>query len=305
MPNQLKEKVIIPSWNIIKDDIKIKKFYILPWVLSIIFLTVLLVYQSIYTYVVVFWKKEEALVLILNFFHSEYILEVLIWALIFMIIYFLLTPIFEGWLIKYIDSKEKKIQLSTSEAFGQWIYNFFPLFKYNNIFSEFKIISILNWYLFIIRFIGIDYIKVISYVFLVLLIFWILINILLVYSKYIIILENKNVYESIWKSSKMAIMNIKKTGKLYFLMFFLNIRVIINFIIFLSFPILMVLSIWLITSKLFLIVAISILTILFILLVLALWYLTAVLEILKTSIWYYSYKECLECINKHQIKENK
>jgi uncharacterized membrane protein YdfJ with MMPL/SSD domain len=53
----------------------------------------------------------------------------------------------------------------------------------------------------------------------------------------------------------------------------------------------MVIAIWLITTKIFLVVAITILTILFILFILALWYLTAVLEVFKTSIWYYAYIE--------------
>jgi hypothetical protein len=54
MSNILKEKIIIPAWLIIKNDYKIKKFYLFPGLLSIIFLTILLVYQSIYTYVELF-----------------------------------------------------------------------------------------------------------------------------------------------------------------------------------------------------------------------------------------------------------
>ena len=291
MAKVLKEKIVIPAWNIIKDDLKIKKFYIFPWLLSILFLTILLVYQSIYTYVVIFWKKEVALEIILKLFHSTYAVEIFISSAIFLVIYFLLIPIFEWWLIKYIDSKNTEKELSTSEAFWQWLYNFFPLFEYNNIFSEFKIISILNSYLFTIRFIWVEFISNISYIFLILLFLWIILNILLSYSKYIIILDNKSVFEAIWLSSKITILNLKRTVKLYFLMLFLNMRVIFNFLIFLSFPIIIVIAIWFITTKIYLIVAITILTILFIVFIWALWYLTAVLEVLKTAIWYYAYKE--------------
>lgn len=291
MGKLLKENIIIPAWDIIKDDTKIKKFYIIPWLLWILFLTVLLVYQSIYTYVVVFWKKEEALEIILNFFHSNYAFETIIISIIFIIIYFFLTPIFEWWLIKYISLKNTENELSSSEAFWQWLYNFFPLFEYNNIFSEFKIISILNWYLFIIRFIWVEYISQISYIFIVVLFLWIILNILFSYSKYVIILDKKSVFEAIWISSKITILNLKRTIKLYFLMLFLNMRVIFNFIIFLSFPIIIVVAIWLITTKIFLFVAITILTILFIVFISALWYLTAVLEVFKTSIWYFAYVE--------------
>ena len=220
MSNILKNKIVYDAWNMIKDDSKIKKIYFLPGLLSIIFLTFLLVYQSIYTYVIIFWKKEEALVIILNVFHSTYITETLIILGIFLIIYFLLTPIFEWWLIKYIDSKHNNTQLTWSELISAWIYNFIPIFEYNNLFSEFKFISILNGYLFTIRFIWVEYIRVISYIFLVLFIIWTIINLLFVYPKYEIVINNKWIFESIWISSKIVILNIKTTLKLYFLLFF-------------------------------------------------------------------------------------
>ncbi len=291
MGKLIREKAIIPAWNIIKNDSKIKKFYIIPGLLSIIFLTIILVYQSIYTYVEIFGKKEEALIVILKFFHSDYVFEILITGIIFLIVYFLLIPIFEWWLIKYIHLKENGKDLSLGDTFGQWLYKFAPIFEYNNLFSEFKLISILNGYLFTIRFIWAQYISKITYIFLILFFLWTIFNILLSYSKYVIVLENLGVFKSIWISWKIAILNLKRTTKLYILMFILNLRVIFNFIIFLSFPIIMVLAIWLITSKIFLFVAITILSLLFIIFIFALWYLTAVLEVFKTSIWYYAYIE--------------
>jgi len=174
----MKNQVILPAWNLIKEHIEIKKFYLFPGLLSIIFLTVLLVYQSIYTYVEIFWKKEEALVIILNFFQSDYIVEVIIVSIIFLILYFLITPIFEAGLIKYIDHSHKDIPIDKSEALGMGLYKFFPLFEYNNLFSEFKFMSVLNGYLFTIRFIGVEYIKNVSYIFLIIFGFSIIINIL-------------------------------------------------------------------------------------------------------------------------------
>jgi len=294
----MREKIIIPAWNIIKDDSRIKIFYIIPWLFSIIFLTVLLVYQTIYTYVVLFWNKEKALVIILELFQNHYIIEIIITAVIFLIIYIIITPIFEWWLIKYIHLKNINEELTTIDAFWQWLYKFLPLFEYNNIFSEFKTMSILNAYLFTIRYLWIEYIKVISYLFLIILMFWIIVNILFSYSKYIIVLENKSVFKSTWISSKIAILNLSRTVRLYFFIFILNLRVIFNFIIFLSFPIIMVIAIWLITTKLFLFVAISILSIIFIILILALWYLSAVLDVFKTSIWYYWYIEWKKKLDK-------
>jgi hypothetical protein len=180
----------------------------------------------------------------------------------------------------------------------EWLYNFLPIFEYNNVFSEFKIISILNGYLFTIRFIWVEFINVISYIFLILLFLWIIINIILSYSKYIIILDNQPVFKAIWISTKITILNLKRTIKLYFLMLSLNVRVIFNFFIFLSFPIIMVTAIWLFTSKIFIFVAITILSILFIVFLWILWYLNAVLEVFKTSAWYYAYIEWKKKLDK-------
>ena len=304
MTNLLKDKIIIPAWELIKEDTKIKKYYIFPWLLSILFLTVLLVYQSIYTYVEVFWKKDEALVIILKFFHSDYVFEIWIITVVFLIIYFLLIPIYEGWLIKYIHKKNINEDITTTDAFWQWLYKFFPLFEYNNLFSEFKLISILNGYLFTIRFIWIEYISTLSYIFFVLFLMWVVFNIFFSYSKHIIILEGKSVFKAIWISSKITILNLKRTIKLYFLMFFLNLRVIFNFLIFLSFPIIIVLAIWLITTKIFLFVAITILTILFFICILILWYLTAVLEVFKAATWYYAYIEWRKMIDDDDHDKN-
>ena len=286
-----KNDIIIPAWNLIKDDSKVKKMYFLPWTLSIIFLSALLAYQTIYTYTVLSWKKEEVLEKILNFVHSNYITEFLIWSIIFIILYIFIIPIFEGALIRYISKKDDSWEAQLWESLSVWLYKFLPIFEYDNLFSEFKFLSIVNGYLFFLRFFDFKYIKIISYVFIWLFLFSIIINLLFAYSKYIIILENKKVFESIWKSTKLALMNIKNTFKLYFLMFILNIRVIFNFIIFLIFPILIVFIIWIVSTQFLKTLAVIILWIIFLLFILFLWYLTWVLEALKTAIWYYAYKK--------------
>ncbi len=285
----LRENIILPAWNIIKNDGKIKKFYIIPGILSIIFLSGLLSYQAIYTYVKFFWESKEILQSILNFVEIKYIVEAVVFWVIFLLIYFILSPVFEAWLIKYLDLKNKWKELSKSEAFWQWIYKFLPMFEYNNFFSEFKLISIMNFYLFTIRFVWIEYIKVVNYTYLVILFFSIIINILFVYVKYFVIAENRWIFDSIGNSIKLSILNPKKTTKLFFMMFLLNFRIIINFIVFLFFPIFIAVAISLITSQFLLILAITIISIIFVSLILILWYLTAVLEIFKTALWYYAY----------------
>lgn len=290
MTNFLREKIIIPTWEMVKEDSNWKKFYFLPWVLSIIFLTTILVYQVIYTYVKIFQNEDgKILKIILNFLETKIGLEIAIWLVIFIILYFIFVPIFDAWLIKYIDKKSKWEEMSKTDAFWRWLYKFLQIFEYNNLFSPFKFLSIVNWYLFIIRFIWIDYFEITTYIFSILLIFWIIINILFSYSKFFIVLEDKNVFQAIWESTKLAILNPKNTIKLFFIVFLLNIRVIINFLIFLAFPIVIVSAISYISIKFLLILTLIILISIFIFLIILMWYLTAVLEVFNTAIWYNAY----------------
>ncbi|USN57734.1 MAG: hypothetical protein H6767_05085 [Candidatus Peribacteria bacterium] len=298
MNQQIKENIILPAWNTIKNDIKIKKYYFIPGLFSIIILTALLVYQTIYTYVVIFGNKDKALQIILDLFHSQFALEIIIGSIIFVLVYMVITPMFEGGLIKYLDQKNKcqseDEYVSFGNAIGLGMTRFLPLFEYNNIFSEFKLISILNAYLFTIRFVGAEYISYVSYLFLVVFFFSVILNVLFAYSKYEIMLKNKNAFQAAGASAKLAIVTLFTTTRLYLLMFFLNFRVILNFIIFLSFPLVMVMALGFITTKIYLFVAIGILSILFIIFILILGYVTTVLEIFKTAIWYYAYKEALK-----------
>jgi len=299
-----KNDIIIPAWELIKDDSKVKKMYFLPWILSIIFLSALLAYQTIYTYTILSNKKEETLETILNFVHSTYITEFIISAIIFIILYFLLIPIFECALIKYIEKKDINKEAEVWESLSIGLYKFLPIFEYNNMFSEFKLLSIINWYLFILRYFEFNYIKQTSYVFIIIFIFSIIINILFVYSKYIIILENKRIFYAIWKSAQLVLMNLRNTFKLYFLMFILNIRVVFNFIVFLIFPILIVFVIWFITTQFIKTIALIILGWIFIIFILFLWYLAWVLEALKTSIWYFAYKKWNEKLSEVEKDED-
>jgi len=291
MTQNLKDNIIQKAWDITQHDSKIKKIYFIPGLISIIFLTFILVYQFIYTYVVFFNKEDIALNFILNIFHSRFFTEILVWWIIFFIIYIIIIPFFEWSLIWYISKKENNDYVSVTDSLWNWLYRFLPFFEYSNIFSQFKFISILNMYLFCLRFVWINYIWLVNISFLFLLFVSIIVNILFVYSRYEIILNNKKALESISESVKIAIINFWITTKLYFFMFLINLRVILNFLVFLLFPILIASAITYITSKIFLIITVVLFSIIFLVLILILGYMWWVLDVLKTSIWYYAYIE--------------
>jgi len=292
-----KKNIILPSWKIIALDSKVKKLYFLPWILSIIFLTVMLVYQTVYTYVVIAWRKNEAFHLILRFFEKDYFIEIVIAAVIFLLLYIFLTPIFEWWLIKYISRRDEEgydTKISSSDVLWVWLFKFLPIFEYDQMFSKFKFLSILNFYLFSIRLLDWEYIKITTYVYLIIFLFSMLFNIFFSYSKFEIVLGNKNVFASIGSSAKITILNLKTTIKLYFMIFLLNFRVIFNFFILLLFPFLIALAIGLISTQLVLWLTVIVLAILFIALIAFISYLSAVLEVFTTSLWYHAWKHWKE-----------
>lgn len=301
--NETRKNIVHKAWTLIQEDFKIKKFYFFPWLISIIFLTIILVYQSVYTYVVLLDKKEAILVILLELFHSKYLIEILITFWIFLFFYLILTPIFEWWLIYYLDKKNNWEDITSSEIIWWWIYKFLPIFEYSNIFSEFKFISVVNIYLFCLRFFWIDYIWKLNYLFIFLLLLSMLINVLTSYAKFEIILNNKKAFESVASSVRIALFSLWTTIRIYFFLFIVNIRIIINFVVFLIFPIIIISALTYITSKFFLAITLVVLSIIFIFLILVLWYLWWVFEIFKTSVRYYAYIEWKKRVEKFNDEE--
>ena len=95
MNNNFTETIIKPAWEIARKADKIKKFNFFPSLLSTIYLSIIILYQTAFTYIEVFDKKDEFFKLVLNFFHNDYFLESVITIILLFIMYLLLTPIAE------------------------------------------------------------------------------------------------------------------------------------------------------------------------------------------------------------------
>lgn len=289
MEHHFKEHIITPSLEILKNDSRIKRFYFFPGLLSVIFISVLLMYQAVYTYVVLLGNKDALLNIIIDIFHSDYATSLIIGSIIFFIFYTITTPIFEGALIRYIDQKNKW-EASRGDSIGFGIFRFYPLFEFNNLTAIFKFMSIVNGYLFSLRFLWLEYITGVSIFFFIALLFSVILNLFIAYARYEIVLHKKWVFEAIGISSQITLLNISLTLRLYFMMFIMNIKIIINFFIFLIFPILSAIILWFISSQFFATIILIILWLIFLFLLLILGYLAASLEIFTSSIWYYAYK---------------
>ena len=291
--------ILQPSLELIRDDTKLKKFYFFPGLFSMFFLSLILTYQWIYTYVELLWNKDEALQILLEFFHSWYIVHIFIGLAIIFLLYIVVIPVFEGALIRYIEQR-KKDSASCSESLWVGMFRFYPLFEFNSIVSIFKFISLVNAYLFALRLLWMDFIGMLNIFFLIVFLFACIINTLLAYARFEIVLENKSTFEAIGISTQISLIHLKTTLKLYFMMFLLNIRVILNFVLFILFPLLALSITSYVGSLIFTTILLVILWGIFIFFIIALGYLAGVLEIFTKSMWYKSYmigKEKLNNIN--------
>ncbi len=289
--SNIKRDIIYPAWKLINEDTKLKKAYFFQGLFSVLFASVILTYQAVYTYVVFFNQKQEAMNRIKDFFESGYFMETVIFLLILFIIYETIIPLFEWWIIKYIDLKNKWEEASISDLIGFWMHNFLKIFEFSNLTGQLKFLTILNAYLFLIRFFDWNFIKAITIYIGLYLFIATIINIMFIYTKYVIVLEKHWVIKWIIRSKEISIINFMTTIKLYFFMFALNIRVIINFIVVLFFPILISVSLTYITSDILKYLSIFIIIIIFWIVILILSYLSGVLDIFKNAIWYNAYIE--------------
>jgi hypothetical protein len=93
--SNIKKDIIYPAWKLINEDTKLKKAYFFPGLFSVLFASIILTYQAVYTYVVFFNQKQEAMNKIKDFFESGYFMETVIFLLILFVIYETIIPIFE------------------------------------------------------------------------------------------------------------------------------------------------------------------------------------------------------------------
>ena len=158
-------------------------------------------------------------------------------------------------------------------------------------FNELKLLSITNAYLFCLRFVGVEYIVFLNHIFLCVFLLGVLIHIFFAYSKYYMVIENKKFFVALGESAKIALLNFGTTFKIYVLILLLNIRVILNFLLFLFIPLCVGLALSFITVQIFQWLAISIIALLFLLLVFFTGYVSGVVELFTKSLWYHAYKE--------------
>ncbi len=212
---------------------------------------------------------------------------VIIVAVIF-IWYSLLYPIWESAMIHYLDQEGQKIW----KVIWKWVNDFFVMFEFDAMlfsfgFFTFAITTLRMYMLYIIDN---------TFIIILIIIWWaavFLATILWSYAKFAIVIEWKNVFESIKRSASLTIMNFWTTIKFVIIQLFLMIRFIINAIVIMGIPFLIVyIAIWfnVIESKVvWYVIAISVIVLLFLMA-----YINAIIEAFFMTYRYKVYKSITE-----------
>ena len=156
-------------------------------------------------------------------------------AIVLFITYSIVYPIGQTAIIQYINSKNKSIR----NALKKWRENFFPMFEYGIVSL---LISPTVYWLTLLKIIVSGLLHVCFTIFLLFLRFWVMsiVNALKVYTRYIMTLEWKGVYEAVLKSYDLSLKNIKESLKYSRIQTILIVNFSLNLFIILILPILLI-----------------------------------------------------------------
>jgi len=292
----MKESIALHAWELVIRFHSLKKLNFFPSFLGMLWLFCILLYQITFTYIYVFGKKDEALEAFARFAHTDYFWEVMLGLGALFLIYMVLEPIANGGIIQMIDSYRKTNGEKYHRAFQGFfdgLRHFLPIFEVHNITGIFRPLSVITFYILLLRIFSVQYVVSISVLMGIYLIFAFFINMCFAYSKFFIIFEGKTALESLSASTGLAIRHISITGQLYFTMILLYFRTILVAIIFLVIPFVIsgllaflpaIYGLQILFLAIFLVIAI----VLFVFIV----HLNSTLEIFIEATWYEAYMLC-------------
>ena len=229
--------ILSKSYEHISEDTKfIRLVTITNFVHSLVFVFVVL-----YNIYMVMWHLTSKASIDIN----KYITQILvtpnittvfaILGIVLLIWQFLLPPIWEAAAIYYINDPEHK----GKSAIKRWLPKFFQLFEYDWMFYFFTYFTFI---VFVSRLWILDIIWQ-PIVMALVIIWWLVViwvNICIPYARYLLVLEDKSIADSISWAVDMALWNLTISIKLATITMILNLRFIINIMILVGVPLLFI-----------------------------------------------------------------
>lgn len=157
-----------------------------------------------------------------------------IFAILFLLAYILIPPIFKGTLIEAVMRIRDYKPIGGSVEIG--LRRFFPLFEFGIITGTFSVLTLFTEGSFILRWWGVNVFFAALPILLFVAMVGLIASLLFTYAEYFIVLENKRLIESIKESVILVIANFRKTILVFILMALIAVRVILNVVLVLLIP---------------------------------------------------------------------
>jgi len=285
------KKLIAEALAYITSDIKIVRLSLITTFFHTLIIVWLLAFNvnnllvERFSKGVAMWPLTETVLLFLK--ESNVIWLLIIWAIVFLIWYSILYPIWQWALVHYLHDKNYSI----SSSLWKGTTSFFPMFELSALQSTF---SLLSFALIIIRIfmLGINNSILMQIVLGIRGICIVVISLLWPYTKYFIILHDQGVFDAIKSSFKLSLNNFIPTVKLVFIELMLLVRFFVNTAIIIWVPLvlgLLAIRLWIADNDFVRYFLIS----LTIILLLGTAYINALVEAFFSTYWYRAFEQVI------------
>lgn len=291
----MRENIVIPSWELVNKASLIKKFNAFPALLDTLYFIIIVVYQVAYTAIYFVPGAKETLFGLMTDLarHQDYAIEIWLFLGIGFLVYTVLYPMAEWWILCLIDGYFNREISKYDMGYGvsKWLYNFWALSEHGTAMVLFRPVSILTFTFLLMRTFGQDYALNISVGMGIYFLLAFLINTLFAYSKILIVFNGVSFTESIALSTRLALSNFRLTIRLYMTVFFVYIRTIFIAALFIVFPVILSAIFAYFANQIIIMIMVIITLIIFLVALVFLTHLNSVLTIFVSSLWYHAFQE--------------
>ncbi|MBU0667760.1 hypothetical protein KJ951_01830 [Patescibacteria group bacterium] len=207
-------------------------------------------------------------------------------------ILYLLVPSFcEGAIIQLVARKRNGQDIRTRDGFRYGILSFLPLFEYSWLTRTFSPFSIFFWLLFLSRNLGWTALYTFWPIFFIFGIFGIILTVLFIYTEFFIVIDDRKVIDSVYRSSVLVMTHLEETILLSILMLIISVRILIQILFVLLIPALMLGIVYLIASATLPLIAFVIAGIVGLILLYIAAYISGTIHVFAASVWTFTFLE--------------
>lgn len=222
-------QIVFPSGEFIATDIgnKAKKMYYLPSLLSVIYLSAVLIYQIVSMYAAIASEKNAVFDLLSQYFRALTVVEIVIVVAVFYVLMLFLVPVSHAGVVYLLHEQHSGHKQSLVRSFGLGLSRFLELFELHNITGVFHLLSVLTFYAFLLRIFAFEYFWVITGFVGGYFLLASVAGMLFSYAPFHVIFHKKSPFQALNASAAQAITHLDITCKVYIYTFLMNLRAIL------------------------------------------------------------------------------